>query len=286
MYRGGASLDIITLQQQLELIQQNDYTQMHNIDLNELSIHMLQHIGTTNGYVREELIYNCLSHFILNELLPQAQLEKLLTTCLDENYLFCEISSPNTDGVFTRSFTTLLIALILQFDTSHSFLSVEKLQEIKEKLIDYTNRESDYRGYVKDKGWAHSIAHVSDAFNEMIHNPKIPLEWYEEIVHCILNKIFIYSTVYHTNEDERIVTPLITMLCRGLPKGRLCYIICTKMKRLPNFKKRLALYEYCKLCANVKTFLRTLFFRTKSDPTLSSVATQTAKMLNELPKYY
>ncbi|KFN15794.1 MULTISPECIES: DUF2785 domain-containing protein [Bacillus] len=278
-------MDIIALQQQLELIQQNDYTQMQNIDLNELSSHMIQNIGTTDSYVRDQLIYKCFAHFIQNEFLPHDQLETLLTTCLSNNYLYREIASPNTDGVFTRSYTTLLISLIIQFDNSHSFLLQETVQKVKEKLITYMNLEIDYRGYVQDKGWAHSIAHASDVFNELVHNPHITCSCYEEIAHCILNKIFIYSTVYHNNEDERIVTTLLSMLYYDFSRDQLFSIIYKKIKRLPQLKKRLSCHEYCKLCANLKNFLRTLFFRTKIDPNLSSVANRAEKMLKELHKY-
>ncbi|WP_459502331.1 DUF2785 domain-containing protein [Bacillus sp. C1] len=278
-------MDIITLQQQLELIQQNDYTQLKNIDLNELSSHMIQHIGTTDHYVRDELIYNCFSHFIQNEFLSHEQLESLLTTCLSNDYLYFEIHTPNTDGVFIRSYTTLLIALIIQFDNSHPFLLEERVQEVKEKLITYMQLEIDYRGYVQDKGWAHSIAHAADVFNDLVHNTHIHTSCYEEIAHCLLNKIFIYSTVYHNNEDERIVTPLLSMLYYDFPKDQLFSIIYKKINRLPQFKKRLLHHEYFILCANLKSFLCSLFFRTKMDPNFSSVANRTEKTLRELSKY-
>ncbi|KEK23287.1 DUF2785 domain-containing protein [Bacillus gaemokensis] len=279
-------MDIITLQQELELIQQNDYTQMQHIDINELTLNMLQHIGTTDSYVRNQLIYECFSHFIHNEFISYDQLELLLTTCLSNEYLYFDIASSQTDGVFIRSGTASLIALIIQFDNSHSFLSPETIQETKEKLIKYMNLEVDFRGHVENTGWAHSVVHVSDAFNELVHNPKVTCICYEEITHCLLNKIFIYSTVYHNNEDERIITPLLSMLYHDFPKERFFSILYKKMQRLPQFRKKLSLHEYCILCANIKTFLRTLFFRTKEDPNLTTISNRTERLLRELPKYY
>ena len=106
-------MDITALQQQLELIQQNDYTQLRHIDINELTLHMLQYIGTTDSYVRYQLIYKCFVHFIHHEFLMDDQLKLLLQTCLSDEYLYCDIYSPHSDGVFTRSYTVSLIALIL-----------------------------------------------------------------------------------------------------------------------------------------------------------------------------
>ncbi|EEL49993.1 hypothetical protein bcere0022_26190 [Bacillus cereus Rock3-44] len=285
MPRGGTSLDIVTLQQQLDFIQQNNYTQIQNIDLNELSSHMIEHIGTTDSYVRDQLIYKCFAHLIQNEFLSHDNLEILLTTCLSDDYLYQEISSPNTDGVFTRSYTTLLIGLIIRFDNSHSFLSQETVQKVKEKLLTYMNLETDYRGYIQDKGWAHSVAHAADAFNELVHSSHISCSCYEEIAHCLLNKVFTYFSVYHNNEDERIVTPLLSMLYYDFSKDQLFSMIYKKIERLAQLKIKLPCHEYFMLCANIKTFLRTLFFRTKTDLSLTSVANRAEKMLRELPKY-
>ncbi|MGM1460481.1 DUF2785 domain-containing protein [Bacillus cereus group sp. BceL310] len=279
-------MDITALQQQLELIQQNDYTQLQHIDINELTLNMLQFIGTTDSYVRYQLIYKCFAHFIHHEFLMDDQLKLLLQTCLSDEYLYCDIYSPHTDGVFTRSYTVSLLALILQFANSHYFFTVEDIEEIKNKLITYTNLETDFRGYIENKGWAHCLAHVSDAFTEIVHNSYTTFEWYEELIHCLLNKIFIPSDLFHNNEDERIVTPLLAMLYHDFPQDELISIIHKKIKRLPQIRKRLSLNEYCILCANIKTFLRTLFFRTKDDHNLAFTARKTERMLKELPNYY
>ncbi|MEK7015804.1 DUF2785 domain-containing protein [Bacillus sp. FSL R9-9410] len=279
-------MDITALQKQLELIQQNDYSQMQHIDINELTTNMLQHIGTTDSYIRYQLIYNCFSHFIQYELLLDDQLKLLLHTCLSDEYLYFDIHSPYTDGVFTRSYTVSLIALILQFSNSHYFLTEEDVTEIKQKLITYTNLETDFRGYIEDQGWAHCIAHVSDAFNEIIQNSYITFECYEEMIHCLLNKIFTPADIYHNNEDERVVTPLVSMVYHDFAQEDLISIIHKKVQRLPQIRKRLSLNEYCILCANIKTFLRTLFFRTKNDHNLAFTAHKTEKMLKELPNYY
>ncbi len=123
-------MDITALQQQLELIQQNDYTQLRHIDINELTLHMLQYIGTTDSYVRYQLIYKCFVHFIHHEFLMDDQLKLLLQTCLSDEYLYYDIYSRIQMG-FSRSYTVSLIALILQFANSHYFCTEEDIEEIK-----------------------------------------------------------------------------------------------------------------------------------------------------------
>lgn len=274
------------LQQKLELIQQNDYTQLQTIDLNELTFNMIHHIGTTDSYIRDMLIYKCFAHFIQKELLSLEQLELLLTTCLDENFLYIEIDTPGTDGVFTRSYTNLLIALIIQFDNTHPFLSSETIRMVKEKLIEYMNLEADYRGYIQKKGYAHAIAHGSEALNALVHNSNISCDCYEEIIHCLLNKVFVCSTVYHNQEDERIVTPLLSIIHHDFPQNHFLSIIYKKLQRLPQIRKRISMHEYCALCANIQLFLRTLFFRSKEDFKLISISSQMEKILKEFAQYY
>lgn len=274
------------LQQLLETIQKNGYLLPQNIDLNQLSIHMLEHIGTLDGYLRDQLIYSTFSHLISRDYFLEAHLEKLLMLTLEEKYLYYGITSDNTNSVFTRSFTTLLIALILCADNKTNFLTEETIITVKEKLVDYMNMEIDLRGYVQPYGWAHSIAHASDAFDALIHNPKLAPQFYEELTHCLLNKIFVYSIVYHFDEDERIITPLLSMVSLGFSQKQLLETIRAKLNLLPIYKSRLPINEYCNLCSNVKTFLRSLYFRTVNNLQFTYITSQAEMMLKELPTFY
>ncbi|MGG2091748.1 DUF2785 domain-containing protein [Bacillus sp. S13(2024)] len=279
-------MNTIMLQQLLETIQKNGYLLPQNIDLNQLSLHMLEHIGTLDGNLRDQLIYSTFSHFISRDYFHEAQLEKLLILTLEENYLFYGITSDNTNSVFTRSFTTLLIALIICADNRTNFLTEETIITVKEKLVDYMNQEIDLRGYIQPYGWAHSIAHASDAFDALIHNQKLSSQYYDELTHCLLNKIFVYSIVYHFDEDERIITPLLSMISLGFSQKQLFDTIRVKLNLLPLFKSRLPINEYCNLCSNVKTFLRSLYFRTVNNLQFTYITSQAEVMLKELPTFY
>lgn len=61
-----------------------------------------------------------------------------------------KIHSDDEDAVFTRAFTTLLIALIIDADTNHNFLSQTDISNVKDQLILYMNNEHDFRGYVQN----------------------------------------------------------------------------------------------------------------------------------------
>ena len=142
---------------------------------------MIEHIGTTDSELRDELIYSTFCWLMIekNELKHEVLIE-LLDTCLN-NLLLHGIGETETDSVFTRAFTTLLIALILYRDNKDDFLTKGMVHEVKGKLIHYFNLEYDLRGYVPEKGWAHSVAHAADAFDELVKNPKIDQDSYFHI---------------------------------------------------------------------------------------------------------
>ncbi|MGU3442370.1 DUF2785 domain-containing protein [Bacillus cereus] len=279
-------MDILLLQHELESIQRNDYTQMQNKDLNELTAKMIQHIGTTNSYMREMLICKCLAHFIHEGFLSTDTLETLLITCLGDDFLYFEITKPGTDGVFTRSYTTLLIAHIIQFDTVHSFLSCEMIQKTKSELIKYMDLETDYRGYVQNKGWARSIVHVADAFHALVLNPNIMGACEEEIIHCLLNKIFVEDTVYYNQEDERIAIPLLAIIHNGFSVDHFVFMLDKKIKRLPQIKQNISNQKYFVLCANIRNFLRALFLKNREILNQNASWLQIERMLKEFRRYY
>ncbi|WP_110498056.1 DUF2785 domain-containing protein [Bacillus sp. 196mf] len=278
-------MDRMELQQGLEQLQQNDYMQIQHIDLQELTLQMLQHIGTPDRYMREMLLYKCFAYIIQKGFLPIEHIKVLATTCLHDDFLYLDITQPGTDSVFTRSYTALLMALIIQFDHTHVSLSDEMLYKIKDAFIQYMNVETDYRSYIPDKGWAHAIAHGADALHAIALHPKMMGHYEEEIIHCLVNKIFIHDNIYHYYEEERIATPLLAMIHHGFSSDRFISLVDKKIQRLPQIKKKLSLPEYFALCANVKNFIRTLFFKVREHPQYHSFLLQIEKIIKEFAQY-
>ncbi|HEF1866597.1 MULTISPECIES: DUF2785 domain-containing protein [Bacillus] len=279
-------MNIQDLHQQLEELQQNDYLYLYTCNLDELTSTMMQHMGTIDAYTREMLIYPCFQYFIQHNLLDIAQLEVLLASCLNPDYLYFEISSSQTDGIFTRSYTLALLTLIIQYDTKHSFLTEKQLVDALEKILQYFKLEQDYRVIVPDKGYTRHMLHASSALHALIQNPNILTIHYEKVVHCLLNTAFHYQHLYYNNEDEYIITPIIAMLQHEFPQTQFLSILTKKIQRLPQMKERLTLTQFSILYGNIKIFLRTLFFRAKKDMSLTNTANQIEKILNQLPQYF
>ncbi|MGN4444455.1 DUF2785 domain-containing protein [Bacillus cereus group sp. MYBK79-1] len=274
------------LQQQLEEIRNNNYIMDNTINIDSLSSNMLEHIGVTDSYLRDKLIYSTFYHLINKDYISHTHLQKLLLESISENYLFYKIHSDDEDAVFTRAFTTLLLALIIDADTKHNFLSQTDISNVKDQLILYMNNEHDFRGYVQEHGWAHSIAHASDTFEALVRSPKLETLHYEEILQTLLNKVCVHSIYYQYEEDERLVYPIFAMLQRGLKEETLILALHDLVAQLPFQKQTLHIQSYEYLYGNIKSFLRSLFFRLRTLSICNETEYEIEKLLRELPKYY
>lgn len=243
---------------------------------------MLKHIGSPDSELRDNLIYQTFCQFILESKLDNDLLIEILDICISDQFLFKGIGEKNTDSVFTRSFTSLLIALILYLDNRDDFLSRAKVLEVKDKLISYVHLEKDVRGYVREKGWAHSVAHAADAFDELVKNKKMKESNYPEIVKAILGKIYQAERVYIHDEEERMIIPIVQMADNVLEKEVLESWIKNRRKELEKDKNELEEVNYWFLVANYKNFLKSLSLTIIDKPSLSSLQSVVLHAIKEI----
>lgn len=225
---------------------------------------MVEHIGSTDSVLRDKLIYTMFYRLIVEQKVIDSETMLALMDKSLEELLFKGIEFPESDDVFTRAFTSLLLALILHRDIEENFLTIEQLTRIKNALISYIIKEKDLRGYVQEKGWAHSVAHVAGTFGELIKNPKFQIENYEEILQALWNKIFFYKNVYVHGEDERLLVPIILLVEKGLDVQILVDLIDEIPVRLHEGQDQLPYHEYLLLEFNVKTFLKGMYIEVVS----------------------
>jgi hypothetical protein len=243
---------------------------------------MITHIGSIDFELRDKLIYTSFFRLIIED----NQLEsELLTELLDislNDLLLKGIGENGTDTVFTRAFTTLLIALILFRDNEDNFLGKSHIDRVKDQLIMYINTEKDLRGFVSGKGWAHSVAHVADAFDELVKNPKIRPEHYPAILHPLWNKMLVPYSVYIHDEDERMITPILEMLNNGLDEQVIVRLVNNIPTELKTQKEQLDEEKYWFLVFNGKTFLKSFYVKISGDSKFDSIRKSIEQCLAEI----
>ncbi|MEB2282904.1 DUF2785 domain-containing protein [Lysinibacillus xylanilyticus] len=254
--------------------QQKDHT--------DLIQSMMLHIGSLDSELRDDLIYG--SFYVLiheKNLLEHAHLTELLEECLN-HLLYKGIEERESDLVFTRTFTSLLIALILFRDNADDFLSQQKIADCKDKILAYLAAEKDVRGYVPVKGWAHSVAHTADAIDELVKNQKLNKASYIEIVSVLYNAILQENYAFIHNEDERVLVPIFTMLGHGLEEQEIIKLLQVLPATLKVKKEQLDVQHHRILVFNCKSFVKSFYIKTNGNPKFATLHTSLEACLDEL----
>lgn len=221
---------------------------------------MVEHIGSPDPELRDKLIYTSFFYLIMDDYLTYAQMKSLIETCLDDHHLFLNISLINDDSVFTRAFSSLVIALILGKDREARFLPDELVNRAIEGSIHYLQKEQDLRGYVEKNGWAHSIAHGADLLDEAIKHPLFDMNMAEKCLDAIGGSLF-KGTVYIDDEDKRLISPITALLDRNMSEMILkkwienLSINLAKLRNPQKFSLR-----FYRTRTNLSNFLKTLYF--------------------------
>ncbi|MFJ6208785.1 DUF2785 domain-containing protein [Lysinibacillus sp. NPDC092081] len=243
---------------------------------------MMLHIGSLDSELRDDLIYGSFYELIREKnLLEHSLLTELLEECL--NNLLCKgIEESESDLVFTRTFTSLLIALILYRDNADNFLSEHKINECKDRLLAYLSTEKDVRGYVPVKGWAHSVAHMADAIDELVKNQKLNKASYIEIVYALYNVVLQENYAFIHNEDERILVPIFTMLEHGLEEQEIIRLLQELPATLKVKKELLDVQHHRILVFNCKAFVKSFYIKTNGKPKFATLHESIEACLDEL----
>ncbi|MBD8036253.1 DUF2785 domain-containing protein [Solibacillus sp. A46] len=210
------------MKETLESIVKKEEINLDLINIDELLHFMMQNIGNPDAYLRDDLIYRGSGELILNEKLTVEQLIVLLNTCMDDKYLYLNIThNCPSDDVFTRSFSALVIALILGKDRENRKLPEALILETIQRSVDYLMLEKDYRGFVHEKGWAHTVAHGSDLLAEAIAHPLM------KDLHLCHKALQSLKSCLHTDyafiddEEERMLPVIDALLDKGLTDEQL-----------------------------------------------------------------
>ncbi|MGG1684333.1 DUF2785 domain-containing protein [Pseudalkalibacillus sp. NRS-1564] len=230
-------------------------------DLDHLINNMLQQIGSTDPVLRDELIYTTFGKLVMMDFLNEEQLTHLLNVCLDQDHLFYEMGERGTDSVFTRSFSVLVVALVLEKDRSNRFLKKEQIEASIEGIIRYLQEEQDTRGFVASKGWAHSIAHGADALAEVIKHPLFDREKSVECLNVIQECLFKEGT-YVDDEDERLLFAIEALLEKGMKEEELSNWVTSLSDNLEaHFEVERYSVQFFHKKKNVLSFVKSCYFR-------------------------
>jgi len=266
------------LKQLLLQVKENNYNVPDGVDVDGVIADMLKFIGHTDGELRDGLIYTTFIEWgEYKGIISIEQMRHILDICLSDTHLFFCIGEKNTDSVFTRSFSSLVISVAFCIHYERPFLTTDDVQNIKNLVLRYIDEEKDYRGYVDGKGWAHAVAHIADALvniagcesgGEHCIGRKGVLEVLQAIKFLVCNKEYVYTC----QEDERLVTPFMvaTDLKIFTTQELIGWIDSFNMADKEYWRGNMPGDYY--MHVNRQNFMRSLYFRLKSQITTEGFA--------------
>ncbi|MFC9711365.1 DUF2785 domain-containing protein [Paenibacillus sp. NPDC056933] len=254
----------LALKQKLQHIQSTNLSAQEVEQPYQWAMHMMQHIGSPDPVLRDELIYVIFATWIGQDIFSEEQLRQLLQMALDDQHLFHGIGEQGTDSVFTRTFSVLLLPPILNVDRQRSFLKKEDIEVIHHRLTAYLELEKDVRGYTDDKGWAHAPAHAADAVEDLAQSPYMERGALLGLLHALTLKITESGVVYIHDEDQRMAHAVVTILRRNLLEQS---DIASWIDSLnPNDKTEgKSPLEISQMSLNVRVFLQTLYLAIRTE---------------------
>ena len=253
----------LKLMEDLQRIEENEYQLGEGEQHQDFLPLLLQYIGDPQPELRDNLIYPMFYMWIKEEnRFSEEELRSLLTVLTDENHLFYNIGSEEDQSVFTRTFSALPIALIIQRHRQNPFLNQEEIEQLMQAMLRYYNEEKDLRGYLSVGGWAHSASHGADVFVELVQCEESSVAMLREVLVAISGMLHNGIHIFSDEDDERLVNIVDTMIDKELlPHQEIAdWISClAQCCYFPKSRSQVIAR------VNSKNFLRSLYFRRGQD---------------------
>lgn len=231
-------------------MQKTEFEVPEGVDAKALAEDMVKHIGDTDPVLRDDLILTCLWILIEYDDITVEQQREILEELLSDRHLFANVGENEGDKVFDRTFSILIIgALVSKFEDLD-------YGDVLDRVLDYGHKEVDLRGYVADKGWAHSTAHMSDTLGHLAKHKLATADSLKRILALIHEKMSGNELAYVFGEDERMARATETVFLSGKLSQE---EIIDYIKSFKNVEG-----EYIDVCVcnhNTKSYMRSLYFR-------------------------
>ncbi|HEY9566191.1 MAG TPA: DUF2785 domain-containing protein [Nocardioides sp.] len=127
------------------------------------------------------------------------------------------LGEKDSDNVFRRSFSALVLAECLRRNTVADLLTTDKVLTWGDRLASWFLREQDLRGHVADKGWAHAVAHGADALGALAASPGVGAAELTVILDVISDRLHLSTHHRLVNgEPDRLAAAAMDVLRRNL----------------------------------------------------------------------
>jgi hypothetical protein len=196
-------------------LSRNDFQVPEGYTLTDLTEILFDYLGSTDPDLRDEIAYVVYANWLKQEKYSSQELKSHVDQLLSN--LDQGIGESESDTVFLRAFSILLLAEIVHNDNKNPVLDKDLIKKVLDKGLWYLDAEKDPRGYIPVKGWAHALAHTADLLLVLARNRNIDRADLSRILSAISAKIIHSKNHIHIHgEDERLANAILEILRRDL----------------------------------------------------------------------
>lgn len=256
----------------------NEYAIPVGFSVQALTSEFLSYVRSVDPELREGPAYAILDAWIHRDYYSHPDSWKMATQLL--HFLTIGLGEQQSDTIFGRSFSLLILTEIVYHDLTHPTLWEVEVLQVLEQALAYFEAEKDLRGYDSEKGWIHATAHAADFFWVLARHHYITTADLARIMNALAEKITApIAHIYLYGEEERLVRTVMGVLQRTLltlpdlstwlallihPQGRISWN--ESFESAEGGKMMDVVRNEAETCArhNTKYFLYNLYFQLRS----------------------
>jgi hypothetical protein len=180
----------------------------------ELTEELTRMLGDPDPHVRDGIAFPTLASWINNGVYDDllVGLGDGIATGLAEG-----VGESGTDSVFRRSFSALVLAVVIDRDLALDHAGADTIMSWGDRLMSWFLRERDLRGFVPGKGWAHAVAHGADALGALARSPHLQQLELTVVLDVIADRLLLPTEEFLVcAEDDRLATATMHLLRRNV----------------------------------------------------------------------
>ncbi len=182
--------------------------------LDDLTAELTRMLGSTDPDVRDGTAYPALATWT-----ERGVYDDLLSGLGDGMAagLGIRLGEKDTDSVFRRSFSVLILGECLARDNVTALLPGAKILDWGDRVATWYLRERDLRGFVAGKGWAHAVAHGADALGSLASSPHLYTNELTVLLDVLADRLAMTTdSVFTAGEPDRMAAATMAILRRNL----------------------------------------------------------------------
>jgi hypothetical protein len=182
--------------------------------LDELTAELTRMLGDPDPALRDGTAYPALTTWI-----ERGVYDDLLAGLGDgmASGLLVGIGERDTDSVFRRSFSALVLGECIARDNDRPLLPGGKILEWGDRLTTWMLRERDLRGWVPGKGWAHAVSHGADAMAILARSPHLATPELTVLLDVVADRLLLpVDRLFSSGEGDRLAFATVAILRRNV----------------------------------------------------------------------